>query len=158
TKCKDNPTQINGSNSLGYRKQAVRRFSDRYNDPEMGHLRAATAICVLLAASLGRTQSTPPAFDVASIKLHEFPPGMTGLQVAGPAQLQISGTRISTLGSLPMLVMAAYNRHLHEVSGGPQWTDREGNPLVFDIQARAEGDSVLTLDRARQMMQTLLAD
>jgi uncharacterized protein (TIGR03435 family) len=121
-------------------------------------LQATTAIWIFLAAPLAWAQSATPAFEVASIKLHEFPPGMTGLQVGGPSVLQISGTRLTTFGSLPMLVMAAYKQALHHVSGGPQWTDRESNPLVFDIQARVEGDGILEPERARQMLQTLLAD
>lgn len=117
---------------------------------------ATVAIGIFLAAPIAWSQPAKPAFEVASIKLHEFPPGITGIQIGGPSALRISGNRVTTFGSLPMFVMAAYNLRLHQVSGAPEWNDREGNPLVFDIQAKAEGG--LTLDQARQMMQTLLAD
>ena len=118
-----------------------------------------TAIWILLAAPVFCAQSSAPApaFEVASIKLHQLPPGIMGVQIGGPSALRISGNRLSTFGSLPMLVMAAYNLRLHEVSGGPEWTDGNSNPLVFDIQAKAEGDGVLAPESARQMLQTLLA-
>ena len=104
------------------------------------------------------TQPAKPAFEVASIKVHEFPTGMTGLQVGGPSVLRISGNRVVTLGTLTQFVMAAYQLRLHQVSGGPEWTDGGGNPLTFDIQAKAEDGGVLTPEQARQMMQTLLAE
>lgn len=116
------------------------------------------AVCIFLGSPLAWTQAAQPAFEVASIKPHEFPPGITGLQVGGPSVLQISGNRVTTLGNLTQFVMAAYNLRLHQVSGGPEWTDRDGNPVTFDIQAKAEGGGPLTLDLARQMMQSLLAD
>jgi uncharacterized protein (TIGR03435 family) len=116
------------------------------------------AVCILLGSPLAWNQTAKPAFEVASVKLHEFPPGMTGLQIGGPSELRISGNRVATFGTLTQFVMAAYELRLHQVSGGPEWTDREGNPLTFDIQAKAEGGDALAPDLARQMMQALLAD
>ncbi len=113
---------------------------------------------VLLSAPAAWNQTAKPAFEVASVKLHELPPGMMGLQVGGASTLRISGNRVTTFGSLAMLVMAAYKLRLHEVSGGPAWTDPMGNPMLFDIEAKAEGDGVLALEQAREMMKTLLAD
>jgi uncharacterized protein (TIGR03435 family) len=121
-------------------------------------LAITVAICIFLSSPMAWNQPAKPAFEVASIKLREFPPGITGIQVGGPSTLRISGNRMTTSGSLLSLVMAAYSRRLHEVSGGPGWTDREGNPLVFDIQAKAEGGGVLAMDQARLMMQALLDD
>lgn len=114
--------------------------------------------CLVLSCPIAWSQPAAPAFEVASIKVHEFPPGMTGLQVGGPSALQISGNRVTTSGSLATFIMGAYGMRLHTVSGGPEWTDRDGNPVVFDIQAKAEGDGVLSPQQARLMMQTLLAD
>jgi uncharacterized protein (TIGR03435 family) len=122
----------------------------------MKHAATVTA-CIIVASPIAWNQPAKPAFEVASVKIHEFPPGMTGLQIGGPSSLQIRGNRVTTFGTLGMLVMAAYNLRLHQVSGDPDWTDREGNPLVFDIQAKAEG-GVLATDQARQMTQALLAD
>jgi uncharacterized protein (TIGR03435 family) len=116
------------------------------------------AICMLMASPIAWSQPVKPAFEVASIKLHELPPGMMGLQIGGPSTLRISGNRVATFGSLSMLIMAAYNLRLHQIAGWPEWTDPSGNPLLFDIQAKADGSGVLSMDQARQMMQTLLAD
>jgi uncharacterized protein (TIGR03435 family) len=129
-----------------------------YNEAEATMKRATIlAGCIIAASPIAWNQPAKPAFEVASIKLHEFPPGMTGLQIGGPGPLRITGNRVTTFGTLGMLVMAAYDLRLHQISGGPEWTDHEGNPLVFDIQAKAEGGPVAT-DQARRMLQTLLAD
>jgi len=115
-------------------------------------MRLAT-ICALWATVLyGQTN-----FDVASVKIHELPPGITGVQVGGPSPLKISGNRLTTLGTLATLVMAAYDLRLHQVSGGPDWNDGAGNPLLFDIQANTES-GVLTPDRVRPMLRSLLAE
>jgi len=116
------------------------------------------AICLFGSAPMAWNQPARPAFEVASVKVHEFPPGMMGLQIGGPSQLHISGNRVNTMGSLEMLVMAAYHGKLHQVSGGPKWTDRAGNPLVFDIDARVEGEGVAAMEQVRLMLQSLLAE
>jgi uncharacterized protein (TIGR03435 family) len=117
---------------------------------------ATLVVCILLGSQAAWNQPANPAFEVVSVKVRESPPGMSGLQVGGPSPLHISGNRVTTSGTLATFVMAAYKLRLYQVTGGPQWTDREGNPLLFDIQAEAEG--VLVPDQARQMFQTLLAD
>jgi len=111
------------------------------------------AILVIFVTVIARSQ---PAFEVASIKIHEMPAGMTGLQIGGPSNLRISGDRVTTFGTLGMLVMAAFQVRLHEIAGEPDWTDPMGNPLTFDIQAKA--GSVPTTEQARQMMQSLLVE
>src|ERR1700735_4355227 len=77
----------------------------------------ALAVCIFLAPPIARTQTARPAFEVASVKRHEVPPGIMGLQIGGPSTLHISGNRLTTSGSLTMLVMAAYNLRLPQVSG-----------------------------------------
>jgi uncharacterized protein (TIGR03435 family) len=116
------------------------------------------AVCIFLGSPIAWDQAAKPGFEVASVKVRESPPGITGLQIGGPSALRISGNRVATFGTLTQFVMAAYELRLHQVSGAPEWTDREGNPLAFDIQAKAEGADPLAPDLARQMMQTLLAD
>jgi uncharacterized protein (TIGR03435 family) len=120
--------------------------------------RIGLAVLAVLFPLSAWNQTASPAFEVASIKLHEFPPGITGLQIGGPSALQVSGNRVSTMGSLGMLVMGAYDLRLHMVSGEPDWRDREGNPMVFDIQAKAEGEGAVSQEQARLMLQRLLTD
>jgi hypothetical protein len=43
-------------------------------------------------------------------------------------------------------------------SGAPDWRDETGRNQLYDIEARAPGDGVPTMDEVRQMLQTLLAE
>jgi uncharacterized protein (TIGR03435 family) len=93
----------------------------------------------------------PPAFEVASIKLHAGP--SRAIRMAG-----ISGSRFSaTNNSLLGLITYAYNLKIYEVAGGPGWISDYAS-FGWDIEAKAAGDGALTREQARQMLQTLLAD
>jgi uncharacterized protein (TIGR03435 family) len=101
-----------------------------------------------VAAGAVWCQSTP-AFEVASIKQHVFAGG------GGRLGMSISGSRvtISTL-TLRSLILAAYNVKVYQISGGPSWAGEAAT--AFDIEARANGTP--TVDQARVMLQSLLAD
>jgi uncharacterized protein (TIGR03435 family) len=113
-----------------------------------------TAIVIVL-------QAQPPAperiaFEVASVKPHEFPAGFFAGGTGGT--IRISGNRVTLLGNLKGFVMSAYNLREYQVSGAPGWTDKQGRQQDYDISAKAEGEGAVALDQARRMLQTLLAD
>jgi uncharacterized protein (TIGR03435 family) len=112
---------------------------------------------LLAFAGVASAQSSaqPPAlpqarasFDVASIKLH---PGTITMS-ADPA---VRGRRVTgTASTLLDLITTAYGVKYDQVSGGPGWGDSDH----YDIDAKAEGDGILTKDQAQKMLQTLLAE
>lgn len=65
---------------------------------------------------------------------------------------------MSTQGLLTRLVLAAYKLRTFQVSGAPEWRDDTGRHQIYDIEARAPGGGVPTMDEVRQMLQTLLAE
>jgi uncharacterized protein (TIGR03435 family) len=69
----------------------------------------------------------------------------------------VSGTRFSdSPASLLDLIMDAYNVRANAIFGLPSWGDSGHD--VYDVSARSPGDRTPTLDQARRMLQTLLAD
>jgi uncharacterized protein (TIGR03435 family) len=104
-------------------------------------------------------QTPAPAFEVASVKTNELPPGTFrfATQSSVPA-IKISGNRVTTQGSLLGLAAAAYNLRAFQIFGAPRWTDKRGGDQVFDIAAKTEGDGTPSLGQVRQMLRTLLAD
>ena len=94
----------------------------------------------------------PPAFEVASIRVHSSQSGDRG----GP---QVAGNRVALTGNLNQLVMYAYDLKSYQISGGPGWvTHPSTDSDYYDISAKAEGTKVLTRARARLLLQTLLTD
>jgi uncharacterized protein (TIGR03435 family) len=118
----------------------------------MGHF-ARTVIVAPLMLSLTITtvaQNQPLAFEVASIKLHL----MTG---GGFIGTRISGSLVTvSISTLRRLIQNGYQVQPYQISGGPAWVN--DTAPVYDIAARAPGESTPTADEARQMLQTLLAD
>ena len=111
----------------------------------------ASTLCVLLGQP-----PVLPAFEVASVKPHEFPAGFHVIGNGGT--IRISGNRVTILGNLMGLVMSAYNVRAFQVSGSPSWTDKLGRQQDYDINAKTEGDGVPSMDEVRRMLQTLLLD
>jgi uncharacterized protein (TIGR03435 family) len=111
---------------------------------------SALAVGVLVAAGL--FAQTPPAFEVASIRVHVLGSGDRG----GPP---IAGNRLMLTGNLNQLIMYAYDLKSYQLSGGPSWaTHASTDGDYYDISAKAEGTETLTQSRARKLLQTLLAD
>jgi uncharacterized protein (TIGR03435 family) len=107
------------------------------------------AVGLLVAARL--FAQAPPAFEVASIRVHSF-----DSERAGPP---IAGNRLAVAGNLYQLVMYAYDLKPYQVSGGPSWATRPStHGDYYEISAKAEGEERLTQARARQLLQTLLTD
>jgi uncharacterized protein (TIGR03435 family) len=86
-------------------------------------------------------------FEVASIKPHQGPVTVYGLGISGQ-------TVVETAATLAFLVKDAYYLRDEQVSGGPDWGRRQR----YDIVAKAPGEREPTVEEARQMLQSLLAD
>ena len=105
-------------------------------------------------AALLQQASLPVRFEVASIK--PSPYGGRGPIGTIPS--------VKTLNSyhqpVQELILYAYDMKDFQLSGGPDWVYNRNiyGRDVYDIVAKAEGDSIPTLLQFRQMMQTLLAE
>jgi uncharacterized protein (TIGR03435 family) len=97
-------------------------------------------------------------FDVASVKQFErsLTPGQQDLSFLGKSgkPINIVGNRISIRGTLRGLIAAAYDIKDYQISAAPSWA----GVLVYDVLAKAPGDSAPTQDEVRPMFQALLAD
>lgn len=95
---------------------------------------------------------TAPAFELASIRPHVFtnaPGDCTGLS--------ISGNRVTMrCFVLRTLIMQAYDVKFYQISGWQDWLT-EAN-TSYDILAEAESGTTPTMEQAKEMLKTLLAD
>ena len=112
----------------------------------------ATAIIALAAVMCVSAQDSRPKFEVVSVK-----EGRSGGQFSvGP----VGGRFVATGAPLRILLQRAYapsnGRALlrSQIIGGPAWIDSD----IFDIDAKAEGDSRPTPDQMWQMVRPLLED
>jgi len=89
--------------------------------------------------------SSPPAFEVASVKPTD---------ASEPRDFRIfpgGRLRVTNL-TLELIIRQAFNVMHYQGSGGPRWLDTDG----FDIDAKAEGDS--TREQMMAMLRTLLGN
>jgi uncharacterized protein (TIGR03435 family) len=87
-------------------------------------------------------------FEVASIKPHPEP-------ITFSSDPSVHGMRVTaTASTLHDLITSAYHVRYDQISGGPNWAGSDH----FDMSAKAEGEGALTMERARPMLQALLAD
>src|SRR5262245_60678041 len=120
---------------------------------------AASAAILFAALNVLPQTTAPPVVEVASIKemsRRDFRyAGLTGCPLSTP---KVSGNRISITGAtVCTLIRTAYSLEEFEISGAPDWTTKGGDLLAYDIQALVEGSEVLTLERGRQLLQTVLS-
>lgn len=123
-------------------------------------MRAIVCPAVVLAALCGAfAQSGPLAspplspagsFEVASIRVRQGAPQW---------KFAISGTRL-TIESYTLfgLVKEAYNLQNYQIQMSDKLPLLSSMDTLYDITAKAEGDSIPTRDEFRQMLQLLLAD
>ena len=98
-------------------------------------------------AHAGAADDARPAFEVASIRLHQGP--------VTKVDLSISGSRVTVFAyTTAELIGDAYNLKEYQVAGIAGWAGADR----YDIAAKAEGDDELALDKIRPLLQTLLAD
>lgn len=126
----------------------------------MPHDIARKAVQGILAAAIVSAVSllaqsqvpAPPAFDVASIREHAGP-------LSVEAELTISGTLVSMEGyNIRLLAEEAYGLKSYQLSFPPLPHREDIDDLFYDVIARAPGEGVLTQDRFREMLRTLLAE
>jgi uncharacterized protein (TIGR03435 family) len=104
----------------------------------------------------------PLAFEVASVKQNKRfswvrRPWSPNIDCGPIAQCGISGSRFTDdFASLMDLIIDAYSVKSFQIAGLPDWGDSGHD--VYDVEATVEGDKPPTLDQARRMLQTLLAD
>jgi uncharacterized protein (TIGR03435 family) len=114
--------------------------------------RSISALAIGALVGTGLFAQAPPAFEVASIRVHSF----ASADRAGPP---IAGNRLTSGGNLKQLIIYAYDLKVYQLYGGPAWvTNPSTDTDYYDITAKAEGSEPLTESRARQLLQTLLAD
>lgn len=127
----------------------------------------AIALSGIAGLSVAQTPAgQKPQFEVASIKQAEFrndssfegyAAGLGGPCASVPPR--ISGNRV-TLPPLSLcgLIAAAYDLRDYRVSV-PDWVKKQDRSLYYQIQATApDASTPLTMERARQMLQSLLSD
>jgi uncharacterized protein (TIGR03435 family) len=133
------------------------------NSPGLAQLAFTAVICAtLLGARNADAQTTAAsslAFEVASVKPHVFARNQFAFGTASrESPIRISGNRVTTQGLLAGPVLTAYKLRTFPVSSAPEWRDETGRNQPYDIEAKAQGDGAPTMDEARQMLQTLLAE
>ena len=113
---------------------------------------------LVCAAALG----AQPAFEVASVKPHAMPQGFVRRAWSAkiecpPFHCGIAGMRFTEeTASLVDLIMDAYQVRRFQIAGLPGWGDTGKD--VYDIAARFPEGQTPTLEAARHMLQTLLAE
>ena len=104
---------------------------------------------VLCCAVVSFGQSTPQAFEVASVRAHQGP-------LTRMADFTASGPRLSLEGYSPyLLILEAYGVGNYQLSLASANLPAYG---YYDIAAKAEGDGSPTRGEFREMLKTLLAD
>lgn len=127
--------------------------------PVMIGIGSAPTISAQTPIAGGPAKASPLAFEVASIKPHVFARNQFAFGTASrESPIRISGNRVTTQGLLAGLVLTAYKLRTFQVSGAPEWRDETGRNQLYDIEAKAPGEGAPTMDEARQMLQTLLAE
>jgi hypothetical protein len=113
----------------------------------------ASFICAALLVSIAcrayaQTQAEKPAFDAASIKPNNSPPGGRGGPVGGSVRFTEEGVA-GRKATVRRIIQAAYRLTEYQVSGAPGWLDSD----TFDVEAKTETPA--NKDQLRQMLQTL---
>ncbi|HKE29120.1 MAG TPA: TIGR03435 family protein [Bryobacteraceae bacterium] len=141
-----------------HRSTVILTANPREEKPPMKRIALSGLLSLIPLLVVGQPSSAP-SFEVASVKLHTFPPGAFGFgPVAGGdgANIRISGNRV-TIGptTFTRLIMAAYKVKDFQISGVPETL---GQNQFYDIAAKVEGEGTPTLEQIRPLLQTLLHD
>jgi uncharacterized protein (TIGR03435 family) len=101
----------------------------------------------LFAPGPSQAQAPPKfEFEVASVR----PKPLEGT-VYHPG-ISIAGTRVTLSGPVQSLVMTAFGMRQYQIVGAPAWNN------LYEITAKAPGESAPSREQARQMVRTLLVD
>jgi uncharacterized protein (TIGR03435 family) len=102
---------------------------------------------IALFVCLGVWGQSKLEFEVVSIKPHPEPVNVSSNMLRGATYRGVAIT-------LANLIQDAYDLKYGQLSGGPTWVTSER----FDVEAKADGEETLNWDRARPMLQLMLAD
>lgn len=122
-----------------------------------------SSMVLIVGAAFGQAPADP-AFEVATIKQATFPSeqffrGFSAAGACGKTRLTIAGNRV-TVSSITVcgLIRLAYDVQNYQVSGVPERLIKAEESNYFDLEARAAGETALTVDQAQAMLKTLLAE
>lgn len=105
---------------------------------------------ILMVAVCGAALGQPtPVFEVASIRVQPGPVGIINISTSG-TRLTVQATTIAGL------ILYAFNLKNYQLERNPELSAM--GDTMYDIAAKADGDSVPAKDDFRQMMQSLLRD
>jgi uncharacterized protein (TIGR03435 family) len=102
---------------------------------------------IALFVCLGVWGQAKLEFEVVSIKPHPQPVNVSSNMLKGATYRGMAITLVD-------LIQDAYDLKHGQVSGGPGWATSDR----FDVEAKADGEEELGWDRARPMLQAMLAD
>jgi len=113
----------------------------------MHALRLLFSFALLGSVALGQAATTPPTFDVASVKASQHLVGPDDNNQITYAPAGMTGRNVT----LKRLVAEAYHLQLNQVSG-PNWLEQN----EYDIDARAAG--AVTREQMAMMLRSLVAE
>ena len=122
------------------------------------------ALSAVASVAVGQTQPRP-AFEIVSIKPAQFPSTVyfegfaAGAGACGFSQFTPVGPRVS-FGTTTVcsLIRMAYDIKEYQVLSMPQRMAGKEPSSWYQVEARAAADVVLTVEQARLMLQTMLAE
>jgi uncharacterized protein (TIGR03435 family) len=123
------------------------------------------ALSVVLATSgRARQRDAAATFEVASIRQTEFPneayfSGFAdGAGMCGMWRFTVVGNRVSLRSvNLCSLIRMAYDVKDYQIVA-PAWVTKKDPSVFFEIEGRAADGTTITVEQARLMLQSLLAD
>jgi bla regulator protein blaR1 len=123
------------------------------------------ALGAIAGVQAAQAPATPPAFDVVSIKPASFAEReesmarvVESLGVCGNTAIRILGNRVAyPFVSVCGLIRLAYDVRDDEIAG-PDWIRAKKTSALYAFDAPAPPGTPLTVDAARQMLRTMLAD
>jgi uncharacterized protein (TIGR03435 family) len=107
---------------------------------------------MMLTAAAALGQAPQPAFEVASIRQHQGSVYRTGPLTVSSPLIRLEGYTVFGL------VMDAYNLRGYQLAFGAVAHPDDIYDTQYDIVARAPGERAPSIDEARAMLRTLLAD
>ncbi|MES1260089.1 MAG: TIGR03435 family protein [Acidobacteriota bacterium] len=107
------------------------------------------ASLVILLSCAASSLPLAPAFEVASVSVHQVRGGTVGISMSGP---RFNAEAKTVTG----LILYAYDVKSYQVPETKSLLPF--GDIFYDIAAKAEGDTARSKDEFRQMLQSLLAD
>ncbi len=131
----------------------LRRMENRAMHPRL-------TVLAMVVASLALAQpSAPVRFETGSIRIHPMTPGSWLIKnfAHQPPFVIPTGPHFTDTGHVEDLIMEAWGVSEYQILYLPAWA-RSRTGYVFDVDARAAGNSPPSPERFQQMLQSLLAE